>query len=328
MVHDPFSPELSFRDKSKDNSRFLSCLINIPSPILLSISLNNSRALFGRELSSSPDLSTSTLDAVELEFICCLTDAVILLTSEGTELLRYLKLSGSSAESTGSSKCSGSCIFGGMITSTFGGVVIGDWRGVVAGVLLKELVWPSFCSEFKFSGSDIFPPSKNLVGGIILPLRGRLSGRKNLERMQQWLLAPTQLCMTVEVLLLPGGSTSFVIAALQSPAAQHVLTRPFAVPLQVLKLLCIVLDAGRTCDAFDMFTKEANARLLTTFVRNLQLNMQTPKRRPCVPTIRPILAIPELLCGIVDATAYDMSTSNNRALIGHVVRTYKSKITE
>uniref|UniRef100_A0A1A9V2M8 Uncharacterized protein n=1 Tax=Glossina austeni TaxID=7395 RepID=A0A1A9V2M8_GLOAU len=215
------------------------------------------------QLSSSPDLSTSTLDAVELELICCLTDIVILLASEGTELLRYFKLSGSSTESTGSSKCSGSCIFGGMITSTFGGVVIGDWRGVVAGVLLKELVWPSFCSEFKFSGSDIFPPSKNLVGGIILPLRGRLSGRKNLERMQQWLLAATQLCMTVEVLLLPGGSTSFVIAALQSPAAQHVLTGPFAVPLQVLKLLCIVLDAGTIERHWDMLSERTNPKSLS-----------------------------------------------------------------
>jgi len=78
-------------------------------------------------------------------------------------------------------------MLGGIMTSTFGGVVMGDWRGVVAGVLLLEEAFDvfSFCSELRLSGSEMLPPNRNLVGGTITSLRSRFSGRKNFERPQQ-----------------------------------------------------------------------------------------------------------------------------------------------
>lgn len=57
---------------------------------------------------------------------------------------------------------------------------------MVAGVLLFDEAFEfSFCSEFKLSGSEILPPSKNLVGGMMVSLRTRLSGKKNFDRVQQ-----------------------------------------------------------------------------------------------------------------------------------------------
>lgn len=80
-----------------------------------------------------------------------------------------------SSLSKGSIKLSGSLMFGGIITSIFalcrGGVGSGDDSGVTA---FMALLTSSSCKLFRFKGSEIFPPSRNLVGGMNVSLRGLL----------------------------------------------------------------------------------------------------------------------------------------------------------